>query len=190
MRVLKSDLDAVGSSVATAFAAEIADADKIIGILDNFMGDIGSGTKLTGRAYENIKSQLGEQKALMEKRRTLAQSMKEFIESAINSMGSYMSGYSKLDTDDLAEVEASISAAESIINSIKNRLDKIDDNSTNDNIKGHIMATIGWYESELPELYRLKEKLIGLPNASAAAWGCLANAINGLTGYNSGSSNV
>lgn len=190
MRVLKSDLDAVGSSVAAAFDAEIADAGKIITVLENFMSDIGSGTKLTGRAYENIKSQLNEQKALMEKRKTLAESMKESIESAIRSMGDYMGGYSILDDADLDEVEASISAAESSISSLKYKLNNIDDNSTNDNMKGNIMTSIGWYESKLLELYEWRDKLEGLPGASSGAWGCLSEAIGGLTVYNSGSSSV
>ena len=190
MRVLRSDLDAVGSSVASAFDSEIADAKKIITVLDNFMGDIGSGTKLTGSAYENIKSQLGEQKALMEKRRTLAESMKESIESAIRSMGDYMGGYSKLDTDDLTEIEASISSAETSISNLKSKLNNIDDNSTNDNMKGIIMGTIGGYEFKLSELYKWRDKLKGLPGASAGAWGCLSEAIGGLTVYNSGSSSV
>ena len=190
MRVLRSDLDAVGSSVAAAFDAEIADAEKIITVLDGFMSDIGSGTKLTGRAYENIKSQLGEQKALMEKRKTLALSMSKSIKSAIDSMGSYMSGYSKLDTDDLTEIEASISSAETSISNLKSKLNNIDDDSTNDNMKGIIMGTIGGYEFKLSELYKWRDKLKELPGASAGAWGCLSEAIDGLTVYNSGSSSV
>ena len=187
MRVLRSDLDAVGSSVASAFDSEIADAKKIITVLDNFMGDIGSGTKLTGSAYENIKSQLGEQKALMEKRRTLAESMKESIESAIRSMGDYMGGYSKLDTDDLTEIEASISSAETSISNLKPKLKKTG-LSVSD--KSVINGEINGYESTLTKLKEEKEKLDKLPAADAAAWGSLESAVTDVSAFSSSSSSV
>ena len=190
MKVLKGDLGTVKASADKAFDAEIADAESIIAALDNFISVIGPGTTLSGTAYDLIKEQLENFKNLMGKRKSLASSMKSSVNAALASMESFMGGYSKLDTDDLTEIEASISSAETSISDLKSKLNNIDDNSTNDNMKGIIMGTIGGYEFKLSELYKWRDKLKGLPGASAGAWGCLSEAIGGLTVYNSGSSSV
>ena len=105
MKVVKGDLTSMKASAAQVFAAEVTDANNIIKSLDEFISQVGVGTKLTGAAYEVIKSQLEEFKALMENRMTIATNMKSAIDSALSSMENYMEGYSELDTDELEEIE-------------------------------------------------------------------------------------
>ena len=187
MRVVKGDLTSMRASATTVFDSEIADADKIIKSLNNFIDQIGEGTKLTGIAYDYIKNQLEEQKALMEKRKTSAVNMKAAINSALSSMENYMEGYSELDTDDLAELETNISAAESSLSSAQSSLE---DAELTAGEESTIRSTINYYTNLLVELRKKKEKLDGLGAADSSAWACLSDVCDDLPTVGTGLNRV
>lgn len=187
MKVVKGDLTSMKASAAQVFETEVADANNIIKSLDEFISQVGAGTKLTGAAYEVIKSQLEEFKALMENRMTIATNMKSAIDSALSSMESYMEEYSELDTDELEEIEASISTAESSLSGAQSRLD---DAGLTAGEKSDIQSTINYYTNLLIELRRKKEKLAGLGAADSSAWAGLANVSGDLSALSIGSSSV
>ena len=184
MKVVKGDLSSIKTQ---ALNDEVADAEKAIEALDSFMGAIGPGTKLTGEAYNTIKEQLANYKSLMEQRKTLASNMKSAIDSALISMENYMEGYSELDTDELEDIKASISTAESSLSGAQSRLD---DAGLTAREKGDIQSTINYYTNQLTELRNKKEKLDGLEDADSSAWAGLADVSGDLSALSIGSSSV
>lgn len=187
MKVVSGDLSAMKTSVSTVLVAEITDADNTIEALDNFINEIGPGTKLTGRAYDEIKEQLSSYREIMTKRKSLASNLKNSIDSAISSMNNYMGEYSELDDAELDDIIASIEQANSAIGTLKAQLA---DSALPDSEKGSIRSSISGYESTLSELRRKKEKLEGLGSADSTAWSTLADTVSDLTAYGSSVSNV
>ena len=166
MKVVKGDLTSMKASAAQVFDAEVTDANNIIKSLDEFISQVGVGTKLTGAAYEVIKRQLEEFKTLMKNRMTIATNMKSAIDSALSSMENYMEGYGELDTDELEEIEANISIAESSL------------------------SGANYYTNLLTGLRKKKEKLVGLGAADSTAWAGLADVSGDLSALSIGSSSV
>lgn len=187
MKVVSGDLSTINTSVGQVFDAEIADAESVIKAIDSFMGEIGPGTKLTGDAYNAIKSKLSSYKSAMENRKVLASSMQSAVASAVSSMSSYMEGYSELDTADLEDINSKITSANSSINSLKNQLNS---STLSDSEKSNINSSINSYESTLVELRKKKKKLEGLSTADSSAYSSLAGAITDLTAYSSSTSSV
>lgn len=180
MKVTKGDLDAMKSSAGKVFDAEVSDAESAIAALNSFIGAIGPGTKLTGDAYNAIKAQLSSYKSLMEKRKTLASSMKSAVNSAVGSMSSYMEGYSELNTADLDDIKSKITSAQDNINNLKSQLDG---STLSNSEKLRINSSISSYDSTLAELNKKKEKLEGLGTADSSAYANLAGAITDLSAY-------
>lgn len=117
----------------------------------------------------------------MEKRKTLATSMKTSIDSAIGSMEGYMDGYDELDDSILTEIGNSITSANS---TISNSRSSLKNTNLTDDEKKSINGTINSYESILQELEKKKEKLGGLGAADEIAWASLSTTINDLSAYN------
>lgn len=181
MKVVKGDLSSMRTSASQVFDAEVADAEKAIAALDSFMGAIGPGTSLTGEAYNTIKGQLANYKSLMEQRKALANSMKSAISAAINSMSSYMEGYSELDTADLDDLEIKI---ENIKNQIASLQAQADNPKLSEETKSSASSSIVSYQGQLLELEEKFKKLDGLAGADGAAYGSLKNATSAdLTSY-------
>ena len=187
MKVIKSELNTMKTSVGQVFDSEVKDAESVIIALNNFINEMGPGTELTGKAYDAIKVELESFKSIMEKRKTLATNMKTSIDSAIGSMEGYMDGYSELDTDELEEIEANISTAESSLSGAQSRLD---DAGLTAGEKGDIQSTINYYTNLLIELRKKKEKLVGLGVADSSAWAGLADVSGDLSALSIGSSSV
>lgn len=183
MKVIKGDLSTIKTSAEKVFEAEVTDAESAIKALDSFIGAIGPGTKLTGDAYNAIKTQLSSYKSLMVTRKALANSMKSAVASAVSSMSGYMDGYSELDTADLDDINSKITSAQSSINSLRNQLDG---STLSNSDKLRINSLIGSYESTLTELNKKKEKLDGLSAADSSAYASLSGAIADLSAYSSG----
>ena len=181
MKVIKSELNTMKTSVGQVFDSEVKDADSIITALNNFINEMGPGTKLTGKAYDAIKVELESFKSIMEKRKTLATSMKTSIDSAIGSMEGYMDGYDELDDSILTEIGNSITSANS---TISNSRSSLKNTNLTDDEKKNINGTINSYESILQELEKKKEKLGGLGAADETAWASLSTTINDLSVYN------
>lgn len=181
MKVVKGDLTSMKASAAQVFAAEVKDAESVIIALNNFINEMGPGTKLTGKAYDAIKVELESFKSIMEKRKTLATNMKTSIDSAIGSMEGYMDGYDELDDSILTEIGNSITSANS---TISNSRSSLKNTNLTDDEKKNINGTINSYESILQELEKKKEKLGGLGAADETAWASLSTTINDLSAYN------
>lgn len=163
MRVVKADLDSF-KSFLTLFDKEIADSEKINNTFDSFTSDLSS--KFSGDGYKAISDKITVYKECNLSRQKTSSELKSKISTALDSLISYMEGYSYLDTEELDELKVQRTNLQSNYNSILSAIN----NTKNIFNLASLKAQLSSLEAQLKEVDKLIEKLEGLPAADASAF--------------------
>jgi hypothetical protein len=102
MKVVKADLDSFKKNLKL-FDKEISDSEKINNTLDSFTSDLSN--KFSGDAYKAISDKINVFKESNLARQKTSSELKSKISAALDSLSSYMDGYSYLDTEELDELK-------------------------------------------------------------------------------------
>lgn len=164
MRVVKSDLESF-KSFLTLFDKEISDSQKINNTLDNFTSELSN--KFSGAAFDEISKKINVYKECNLSREKTSSELKSKISSALDSLSSYMDGYSYLDTEELDELKVKRANCQTNYNNILNAINRANSKSTNLSLLRSQLASL---EVQLQEIDKLIEKLEGLPAADASAF--------------------
>ena len=163
MRVVKADLDSF-KSFLTLFDKEMSDCQKMNNTLDSFISELSA--KFSGAAYDSISEKINVYKECNLSREKTSSELKSKITSALDSLSSYMEGYSYLDTAELDSIKAKRANCQANYNNI---LSAINNASRNTDLSG-LRSQLAALESQLIEIDKLIEKLEGLPAADASAF--------------------
>lgn len=163
MKVVKADLDSFKKNLKL-FDKEISDSEKINNTLDSFTSDLSN--KFSGDAYKAISDKINVFKESNLARQKTSSELKSKISAALDSLSSYMDGYSYLDTEELDELKVQRTNCQNNYNNILSAIN----NTRNIFNLVSLRAQLASLESELKELDKLIEKLEGLPAADAAAF--------------------
>ena len=163
MRVVKADLDSF-KSFLTLFDKEMSDCQKMNNTLDSFISELSA--KFSGAAYDSISEKINVYKECNLSREKTSSELKSKITSALDSLSSYMEGYSYLDTAELDSIKAKRANCQANYNNI---LSAINNASRNTDLSG-LRSQFAALEAQLIEIDKLIEKLEGLPAADASAF--------------------
>lgn len=163
MKVVKADLDSF-KSFLTLFDKEIADSEKINNTFDSFTSDLSG--KFSGDGYKAISDKITVYKECNLSRQKTSSELKSKISAALDSLISYMEGYSYLDTEELDELKVQRTNLQSNYNSILSAIN----NTKNIFNLASLKAQLSSLEAQLKEVDKLIEKLEGLPAADASAF--------------------
>ena len=163
MKVVKADLDSF-KSFLNLFDKEITDSQKINNTLDNFTSVLSN--KFSGEVYDEVSKKIAVYKECNLSREKTSSELKSKISSALDSLSSYMEGYSYLDTEELDELKVQRNNLQSNYNSILSAIN----NTKNIFNLVSLKAQLSSLESQLKEIDKLIEKLEGLPAADASAF--------------------
>lgn len=163
MKVVKGDLDSF-KSVLSLFDKEISDSEKMNSTIDSFISDLG--TKFSGSGFDSISEKMNVYKESNLSRGRASSELKSKISSALDSLSSYMEGYSYLDTDELDEIKNKRTACQTSYNNILSSINNTNDSS----ILSSLRSQLASIEAQLAEIDKLIDKLEGLPAADSAAF--------------------
>ncbi len=163
MKVVKSDLDSF-KSLLTLLDKDVSDSQKINSTLDSFASDLSINFK--GDGYKAIGDKITVFKESNLAREKASSELKSKITSALDSLSSYMEGYSYLDTEELDKIKVERANCQNNYNNILSALN----NSNNRSNLSLLRSQLESLQAQLVELDKLIEKLEGLPAADASAF--------------------
>ena len=163
MKVVKADLDSF-KSFLTLFDKEMSDCQKMNNTLDSFISELSS--KFSGAAYDSISEKINVYKECNLSREKTSSELKSKITSALDSLSSYMEGYTYLDTSELDSIKVKRANCQTNYNNILNAIRNSSKNTNLSNLRNQLSAL----EVQLREIDKLIEKLEGLPAADASAF--------------------
>lgn len=163
MRVVKADLDSFRSFLSL-FDKEMSDSQKINNTLDSFASDLSR--KFSGAAYDEIANKLTVYKESNLSREKTSSELKSKISAALDSLSSYMEGYSYLDTEELDALKVNRANCQANYNNILSAVN----NSRNNSNLSLLKSQLSSLAAQLQEIDKLIEKLEGLPAADASAF--------------------
>ena len=164
MKVVKADLDSF-KSFLNLFDKEITDSQKINNTLDNFTSVLSN--KFSGEVYDEVSKKIAVYKECNLSREKTSSELKSKISSALDSLSSYMEGYSYLDTEELDELK--VKRANCQTNYI-NILSAINSSTSKNSDLSLLRSQLDSLGVQLQEIDKLIEKLEGLPAADASAF--------------------
>ena len=186
MLVYKADLDAASSSAnITNLTKDKEDAEALRGAIQDFISS--SQDVLIGDSFDAIRKQLNNYGILMQYREKAADALISAIKEANNSLGSYMDGESKLDTDDYDKFKAEYDSAVASVNSLNSRISSYDPDTDTTSLSD-LISQRDAAEAKAAEYKRLMNLLEGLPGADSSAYGKLtsgaadSNSLQGMVG--------
>ena len=176
MKVVKADLDSF-KSFLSLFDKEISDSQKINNTLDNFISELSK--KFSGAAFDEISNKINVYKECNLSREKTSSELKNKISQALDSLSTYMDGYSYLDTEELEALKTKRANCQTNYNNILSAINRADKNSNLSLLKSQLASL----ESQLQEIDKLIDKLEGLPAADASAFAGIDGISfgNGLT---------
>lgn len=163
MKVVKADLDSF-KSFLNLFDKEITDSQKINNTLDNFTSVLSN--KFSGEVYDEVSKKIAVYKECNLSREKTSSELKSKISSALDSLSSYMEGYSYLDTEELDELKVKRTNCQTNYNNILSAINS----STKDSNLSLLRSQLASLEVQLQEIDKLIEKLEGLSAADASAF--------------------
>lgn len=163
MKVVKADLDSF-KSFLTLFDKEMSDCQKMNNTLDSFISELSA--KFSGAAFDSISEKITVYKECNLSREKTSSELKSKISSALDSLSSYMEGYSYLDTAELDSIKAKRATCEANYNNILSAINNASKNTDLNSLRAQLSAL----EDQLIEIDKLIEKLEGLPAADASAF--------------------
>ncbi len=173
MLVNKGDLDAASSSVnVNNLTKDKEDAQAVINAIQDFISS--SKEELVGESFDAIRNQLNNYSILMNRRITAADALISAIKQANTSLGNYMDGEAKLDTDDYDKFKAEYDSAKSTVESLNARISSYDPDEDEVSLSS-LISQRDAAEATAAKYKRLMELLEGLPGADGSAYGMLTS---------------
>lgn len=173
MLVYKADLDDANSSVnITNLTKDKEDAQAVIGAIQDFIST--SKEELVGDSFDAIRKQLNNYSILMQYRIKAADALITAIKKANDSLGSYMDGEPKLDTDEYDSFKAKYEQAKSTVDSLNSRIASYD-STTDTTSLSSLISQRDAAEASAKENKRMMDLLDGLPGADTSALGSLTS---------------
>ena len=173
MLVNKSDLDAASSSVnVNNLTKDKEDAQAVINAIQDFISS--SKEELVGESFDAIRQQLNNYSILMNRRITAADALISAIKQANTSLGNYMDGEAKLDTDDYDKFKAEYDSAKSTVESLNASISSYDPDEDEVSLSS-LISQRDAAEATAAKYKRLMELLEGLPGADGSAYGMLTS---------------
>jgi hypothetical protein len=173
MLVNKSDLDDASSSVnINNLTKDKEDAQAVIGAIQDFIST--SKEELVGDSFDAIRKQLNNYSILMEYRIKAAEALIQAIKQANTSLGNYMDGEAKLDTDDYESFKAKYEDAVRTIERLTSIINSYDASKSNVSLSS-LQSQRAAAEETAKKYKRLMDLLDGLPGADSSAYGSLTS---------------
>lgn len=173
MLVYKSDLDEANSSVnVTNLTKDKEDAQAVIGAIQDFIST--SKEELIGDSFDAIRKQLNNYSILMQYRIKAADALIAAIKKANDSLGTYMDGEPKLDTDEYDTFKSKYEAALRTVDSLNSRISSYDSDKETVSLSS-LISQRDAAEAEAKENKRMMDLLDGLPGADSSAYGSLTS---------------